>query len=362
MILIGTDGGIYRWFEGAGWPVFHSLQGRAIVGLASPGSGVLAALDRDGQVFESVNNGQDWLAIPRPDGAGAPTALALWGMPPTIVLATQPLGLYGRVVGAPLPQSTATTAGRPPALLARARALAEGATALLPPRRGTAPAPRTAWSKLGKPEVAKGKVAASALIRALAIGDGSPAPWYAAIQGAGLWRSPDGGTSWTQCPGLPDEVLALRTIPGRPGGVIAATADGCRYSGDGGQTWEDRSGGLEKLRYVGAIDVRPDRPDTMLAGVAPRAPGARGAAPADGLGFSLYESGNGGKSWTRAKHGFPEDFAHDVIRDIRHDPSAPENVVVALDSGELWVSRNEGFYWSPLARQIRFARTLCAVG
>ena len=34
MILIGTDEGIYRWFEGAGWPVFHSLQDRAILGLA----------------------------------------------------------------------------------------------------------------------------------------------------------------------------------------------------------------------------------------------------------------------------------------------------------------------------------------
>ena len=46
MILIGTDEGIYRWFEGCGWPIFHSLQDRAIVGLASPGAGLLAAIDR----------------------------------------------------------------------------------------------------------------------------------------------------------------------------------------------------------------------------------------------------------------------------------------------------------------------------
>ena len=32
MILIGTEDGIYRWFEGASWPVFHSLQGRRVVG------------------------------------------------------------------------------------------------------------------------------------------------------------------------------------------------------------------------------------------------------------------------------------------------------------------------------------------
>ena len=43
MILIGTDKGIYRWFEGSGWPTFHSLQDRAIVSLASPGKRDLEA-------------------------------------------------------------------------------------------------------------------------------------------------------------------------------------------------------------------------------------------------------------------------------------------------------------------------------
>src|SRR4051812_11491626 len=98
MILIGTDEGIYRWFEGCGWPIFHSLQDRAIASLASPGTGLIAAIDRDGQVFESVNNGQDWQAIPGPEpgpGGGTgptPVTLAIWGEASTIVLATRPLG------------------------------------------------------------------------------------------------------------------------------------------------------------------------------------------------------------------------------------------------------------------------------
>src|SRR4051794_40771906 len=99
MILIGTDDGIYRWYEGAGWPVFHSLQDRPIVALASPGSGVLVALDRTGLVFESVNNGQDWRTIPLAQGSGVPTAIALLGKPATIVLATQSQGLSRRPVG-----------------------------------------------------------------------------------------------------------------------------------------------------------------------------------------------------------------------------------------------------------------------
>src|SRR5215212_1100148 len=128
MILIGTDGGIYRWFEGGPWPVFHALQDRAIVGLDSPGSGVLAALDGAGQVFESVNNGQDWRTIPLAQGAGSPTALAILDRPAALVLATRPLGLYRRAVGLAVPVAEEPPGspgpGLGPALFSRARTLA----------------------------------------------------------------------------------------------------------------------------------------------------------------------------------------------------------------------------------------------
>ncbi len=366
MILIGTDEGIYRWFDGCGWPIFHSLQGRAIVSLASPGAGLIAAIDRDGHVLESLNNGLDWQVIPGPGGTATPAMLDVWGESETIVLATKPPGLYRRVIGMPLPRAASRAAagdGPAPAWIDRARTLAEGATALLVPRKRAAmAAPTPVWRALGAPEVARGKVASGALIRALAIGGGVPSPWFAAVRGAGLWRSANEGTSWQQCPGLPDDVLAIRTIPARPGTVIAATALGCRYSVDNGQTWEDRSAGLENARYIAAIEVKPDNPDILLAGAAPRAPDAGGAAQTDGLRFALYESTNAGKTWTQVKRGFPEDIQHDVITDIRYDPVAPENVVVALSSGELWISRFDRAYWCPLARQTKAARVLCAVG
>ena len=356
MILIGTDDGIYRWFDGCGWPIFHSLQGRVIVSLASPGAGLIAAIDRDGTVLESVNNGMDWQVIPGPDATGTstPATLAVWGEPETIVLATKPLALFRRIIGAPLPEPPG------PAWASRARTLAEGATALLAPRRRTTTRPIPVWTGLGTPAAARGKGASGPLVRAFADGGGIPPSWFAAIRGAGLWRSLDEGTKWEQCPGLPDEVVAVRTVPTRPGTVIAATAEGCRISTDNGQTWEDRSTGLEKARHVAAIEVKPDNPDILLAGAAPRAPDAAGAAHVDGLQFALYESTNGGKTWTQVKRGFPEDIRHDVITDIRYDPVAPENVIVALGSGELWLSRFDRAYWTPLARQTKAARVLCA--
>ena len=366
MILIGTDDGLYRWFEGCGWPIFHSLQGRQVAALASPGAGELVVLDRLGAILESVDNGQSWRSLPTAEGAGAPTALAVGGEPSSILLATRsPLGMALRAIGAPIPRRDEPDGGFAPRLARRARTLAEGATAILAPGGKVVRVdPETirgkGWTPLEVPDVrAPGHLPE---VHGLAVGGGSPAVWFACVREFGLWRSADLGASWTSCPGLPPRVNAIRPISDQPGRLVAATSDGCWVSGDSGQTWEDRSGGLESRRYVSSVAVKPGEPDVMLAGAAPRGPDGSSSAPFAGLEFSLYETTDGGKTWAIVRRGNPDVLEHDTIADIRHDPAAPDNVIVALSSGELWVTRNGGAYWAPLARQIRAARVLCGVG
>jgi hypothetical protein len=362
MILIGTDQGIYRWFEGCGWPIFHSLQDRSIVGLASPGRGVLVAVDRSGDLLESTSNGTSWEKVPLPAGAGRPSAMAIQGTPPAIVLATRPLAFYWRVIGEPIPRAARPAA--PGSWVGRARNFAEGATALVAPRRARqafdAEAVRLGgWTPLNAPAAPRTSVGPEVTALAALLGDSAPV--LAAVSGSGLWRSSDAGRSWVEIPGLPKEIHAIREVPGRPSEVWAATADGCRFSADGGQTWEDRSAGLENARQVRAIAAKPGNPSVLLAGAAP-IPGDK-ASPDGGLGHTLYESSNAGKTWTPVvKRNFPEGLDYDTISDIRFDPVSPDNVVVALGSGELWVTRNGGAYWEPLARQTRATRVLCAVG
>ncbi|MBV8232727.1 MAG: hypothetical protein JO329_22320 [Planctomycetaceae bacterium] len=358
MILIGTDAGVYRWFEGCSWPIYHGLQGRSIAGLDSPGDGVLVVLDRDGEVLESVNNGQDWRTIPRPEGSGTPTALAVRGTEEaSLVLATRPLGLYLREVGVPDVRAEGSSRrGFLPSLFGR------GATSAQAVASDPEAARLAGWTRLGAPSPSPSAGDGSPQIRTLAFGPGSPGTWFAAIPGAGLWRSTDAGTSWRHCAGLPADVNAIRHVPGQPNRAFAATSDGCWVSNDAGQTWEDRSGGLEKARDLGALDVKPGEPDVLLAGAAMGEAVGPEAEPAGGLVVSLFESTNGGKTWMHVRRGFPEDLEGDTIADIRHDPVAPDNVIVALASGELWVTRNGGAYWGPLARQFRAARALCAVG
>lgn len=211
----------------------------------------------------------------------------------------------------------------------------------------------TGWTALGLPLAAPEGVAPR--IRRIEVG---PKSWFAAVVGAGLWRSTDAGLTWQECPGLPAEVYAIRISQGL---VALATSDGCRISPDDGETWQDHSGGLDACRHVRALDIKPGNPNVLLAGAAPDAPGQGPAAPRSGLGFALHESKDGGKTWTHVTRGFPEALEFDTIADIRFEPSNPEYAVIALSSGELWSTRSDGLWWEPLARQINSARVLCAV-
>lgn len=357
MLLIGTDDGIYRWAEGNSWPVFHGLQGRVVVGLASPGAGFLAALDGEGRVWESGTNGQSWREVPLPEGLGRPTALAVGGTPASILLAGAGPGLYRRMLGSTLRTSSPLDYARrvAPQIAERAMTIVRkrggGGTATAAPPKRTAPADLRGWTRLGSP-----KLGSSALKPEVGAVTAVQGTWFAAIGGEGLWKSADEGMTWARCDGLPAEVHAVRAVPGRAGLLLAATSDGVWASGDGGGSWESRSKGLEAA-HVRAIEACPDQPDYLLAGAAPAAP----SGPGQGRVYGLYESKDGGKSWARVLRSFPENPRGDAITDIRFNPTAPDQAAVAFETGEMWGTLNGGDYWQPLARDIRAARVLCPI-
>src|SRR5690606_37493661 len=114
--------------------------------------------------------------------------------------------------------------------------------ATLPPRLQRKTLGRPVWLPLPSPTLKAGSQPPAVKILEY-LGD----TWFAVMEGAGLWRSTDDGQEWSPCPGLPGEIQAVR---GSGASLYAATAEGCFVSLDAGQTWEERSSGLEAARHV----------------------------------------------------------------------------------------------------------------
>ena len=102
-------------------------------------------------------------------------------------------------------------------------------------------------------------------------------------EGIGMFRSTDGGASWTQVDGMPDEIAWLTDSPR---GAVAATDDGLWESVDGGATWSQVSG---PTGWILGVDSRGD------VGLALERTGRS------------WKSTDGGASWTELPASVPTD-------------------------------------------------------
>src|SRR5207245_2292373 len=102
----------------------------------------------------------------------------------------------------------------------------------------------------------------------LAIDPQTPATLYVGTRADGVFRSTDGGESWSAVSaGLPNlPVTALAIDPQTPTILYAGTERGGVYkSTDGGESWSALNTGLSNL-FVSSIVVDPRRPTTVYAG------------------------------------------------------------------------------------------------
>ncbi len=114
---------------------------------------------------------------------------------------------------------------------------------------------------------------------------------WAATGGAGVFRTVDGGSTWTALSnGLRSKlVTALAIDPTNPDVLYAATAtSGVFKTKDGGATWRATGGGMDPNEPIWAVVVDPVYPEVVYAG-----------SPASGV----FVSENGGTSWRRITKG-----------------------------------------------------------
>jgi photosystem II stability/assembly factor-like uncharacterized protein len=187
------------------------------------------------------------------------------------------------------------------------------------------------WQVLAHPDTGPNSNAFSALL----VEPLDPDTIYAGLQfGFGdtrVFRSENGGASWTPTARLLSRVEALRADPRRARALWAAGGDGLEHSDDGGAHWD--AAPLPKETFLDVRDLAIDGRTPLvlwLAGSGSRHQAAR-----------LYRSADGGQTWVRRDTG----IAGTSVASIALDPSSPDVVYAAMDTG-LYRSGNAGATWA----------------
>lgn len=151
--------------------------------------------------------------------------------------------------------------------------------------------------------------------------------FWAASFGAGVYRSIDGGVSWTsERTGFFNTfVRCIAVNPVHSDSVWAGTNDGVYLSADGGTTWTQK---LATTRSVRAIAIHPIKRGTVYAGV---------------FGLGVYKSLNAGATWNPTNLG----LLNTDVRDLALQPDKPDTILAGTGTGGgLHKSVNGGLTWT----------------
>ena len=145
-------------------------------------------------------------------------------------------------------------------------------------------------------------------------------------------KSSDGGKSWSQQPGLNDDIHLVDINEADPQRIYVATAQAPYRSDDGGSHWELINEGLER-RYTLHISSAPNDADVVLVAVSAN---ARRDDP------QFYRSTDGGRGW-KLVDAVGNDG--DMVVAIDWDPVAKTLVYAGTDDGKIYRSDDGGEHW-----------------
>lgn len=178
------------------------------------------------------------------------------------------------------------------------------------------------------------------LISSIAVDPMTPGTLYATSNGHGLFKSTNGGASWTRVTSIPETGLSNVAVDPSTSSVMYVTTGspgaGVYKSTDGGVTWENSSAGL--LDAASGIVIDPSATGTLYVR----------------SGVGVFKSTDGGASWSSVSTGLFGSFT----TALAIDPLAPQVLYLGIDGGGTFKTINGGASWSLVGG---FAATALAV-
>lgn len=139
------------------------------------------------------------------------------------------------------------------------------------------------------------------------------AAWSVNSENGELFRTEDGGASWSSLQGMRGKsIRALTIAPSNPNTIVAGALDGVYRSTNGGKKWEHIS--PDSLRNVESVAVDPKNENMIYAGTWRLA----------------YKTSDGGANWQKLDRGMDEDSD---IFSIAIDAKNPSKIYVGACTG-----------------------------
>jgi len=152
---------------------------------------------------------------------------------------------------------------------------------------------------------------------------GAPDAIYVGTASGGVFKSTNGGTSWTPIFDKVDAMMSIGDVavaPGNPSIVWVGTGeannrqssswgDGVYKSSDGGRTWKNM--GLKETRHIGRIIIDPANPDVVFVAAIGH---LWGSNPDRGV----FKTVNGGQTWTKVLYVDENTGANDILMDPKN--------------------------------------------
>jgi photosystem II stability/assembly factor-like uncharacterized protein len=176
----------------------------------------------------------------------------------------------------------------------------------------------------------------------LASSPSEPRMLYAADELAGLFKSTNGGSSWTlvTLPATVERLYAVAVDPQNAAKVYIATLAGMYYSSDGGASWTASAQAVDSPVVTGpVIAVDPTDSATVYVGT---------------YFHGVYKSTDGGGSWQPANGGLEDGFISSLAIAPASGQARPAiyvglvsggsswGVFRSTDGGASWVAKDEG--------------------